>query len=847
LTIGSGNAGRPPALHFSGLHPLHRVNPMLSQLGKYEIRRELGRGAMGVVYEAYDPMIKRRVALKTIRPDQLAGERPDDVVARFRREAQAAGRLSHPNVVSIYECDEDNGTWFIAMEFVDGRELKEAFAADERFRPADIERIMAQILAALDYSHRQGVVHRDVKPANIFLLRDGTVKVADFGIAHIESSNLTVVGTVVGTPNYMSPEQIMGLPVDGRSDIFSAGVILYQFLTGERPFAGSSTTTMQKVLKEDPLPPSTLNVQLAPVIDAVVRKALAKRADDRFQTAQAFAAALHAAMQVSAAEKMAAAADPDATLPNVATLEAAAPAKPAAAAPPAAAPPPVQAQRPAAPPPAVQSQRSAAPPPPAHSQRTAVAVVAGIAVIGVASLAATWWLWPRADPGATARIVPSAPSVQATAAAAIAASKPAGGVMADNAGSSAAGSLASAAAADSPPAAPGSLVISAIGLADPSDPRYLNDKTLLQTDARTDSKRQLVEKALVMLLDRQSFATNYDVLESRVMSKSGDFINAIVREGEPRIGKDGLMSVATQAVVNVRAVQQSLNQLSRDERVALIRASGDPRVSVSVTVRDADEPGAPPQPSPIAENILKERIKSFGFRTWSDDAAAGGQGADFAVTGEASVKRLATRLAASGLVITKYALSSWTVKSMNRVTGEEIYFNTTLPQGLGSWASEEEALRAIGAKVADQFSRDLFLQHVNVTGRKITLVVTGMPDPASEELLARELLGLPSVLAAHPGPPAKPRLYDLQVGTAQTGSDAIASDVIAPLNAKLGQACFAIGVVDGSRVAITFAQQCADASLHSRLETNPPASLYGAPPARQKAIIKNPDTLRKLV
>ena len=192
------------------------------------------------------------------------------MIARFRREAQAAGRLSHPNIVSIYECDEDGGTWFIAMELVDGRELKDYFAADVRFRSADVERIMTQILAALEYSHRRGVVHRDIKPANVFLLADGTVKVTDFGIAHIESSNLTQVGTVVGTPNYMSPEQIMGLPVDGRSDLFSAGVILYQFLTGERPFAGSSTTTMQKVLKEEPLPPSTLNVQLPDAMDEVM-------------------------------------------------------------------------------------------------------------------------------------------------------------------------------------------------------------------------------------------------------------------------------------------------------------------------------------------------------------------------------------------------------------------------------------------------------------------------------------------------------------------------------------------------------------------------------------------------
>ena len=235
-----------------------------STLGKYEVRREIGRGAMGVVYEGYDPQIKRVVALKTIRPDQLQGGDPATVIARFRREAQAAGRLSHPNIVSIYDFGEDAGVWYIAMEFVKGRELKECFEANERFRTADIVRIMAQILAALDYSHRQGVIHRDIKPANIFLLDDGTVKVADFGIAHIDSSNLTQVGTVLGTPSYMSPEQILGLPVDGRSDLFSAGVVLYQFLTGERPFAGSATTTMQKVLKEEPLPPSTLNVQVLP-------------------------------------------------------------------------------------------------------------------------------------------------------------------------------------------------------------------------------------------------------------------------------------------------------------------------------------------------------------------------------------------------------------------------------------------------------------------------------------------------------------------------------------------------------------------------------------------------------
>src|SRR2546429_2848354 len=267
----------------------------ITRLGKYEIRRELGRGAMGVVYEGYDPLIKRVVALKTIRADQLAGENAETVIARFRREAQAAGRLSHPSVVSIYDFGEEEGVWYIAMEYVNGRELKDHFQANERFTTADIVRIMGQILDALDYSHRQGVIHRDIKPANIILLADGSVKVADFGIAHIETSNMTQVGTTLGTPAYMSPEQIMGLPVDGRSDLFSAGVILYQFLTGERPFSGTSTTTMRKVLEENPLPPSRFNVQAPPAMDTVVRKALAKRPEERYQSAGEFAAALNAA------------------------------------------------------------------------------------------------------------------------------------------------------------------------------------------------------------------------------------------------------------------------------------------------------------------------------------------------------------------------------------------------------------------------------------------------------------------------------------------------------------------------------------------------------------------------
>ncbi len=690
------------------------------------------------------------------------------------------------------------------MEYVQGRELKECFESNERFRIADIGRIMGQILGALDYSHRQGVIHRDIKPANIFLLPDGSVKVADFGIAHIEASNLTQAGTVMGTPSYMSPEQIQGLPVDGRSDLFSAGVILYQFLTGERPFAGSSTTTMQKVLKEDPMPPSLLNVQVMPEMDAVVRKALAKRPDDRYQSAREFADAINAAVAIADATATATMTTSDATLiaPIAATPK---PAAASAAAPVAPVPPPA----PAAP--------SGAPRNPAF---------AVVAIAALVAIAAGGWFWYQHQNAATttaaqapANVATAPPAPPATPTPPAIATKP----------------------------APGTLTITAVGLVDPSDPRYQGDKALMQGDLRADSKSQLVEKAIGLLVDTGSIAKNYDLLKTRLMSKSGDYIMAVVRESPPEMGKDGLMSMTTEAVVNVKAVQKSLNQMTRDERIEFIRASGDPKISVAITVRDADAPDAPPQASPVAENLLKERIKAFGFRTWSEGTTgADDKGADFAVLGEAKIKKLSLQLQASGVTVTKYALTSWTVKCTDRETGEEIYFNTALPQGMGSFATEEEALKAIGAKIADEFSREFFLQHANVASQKVALAVDGMPSAAAEEDLARELVGLPAVLAAKALPAAKPRVYELELAGSGPVADLIANGILKPLNAQLGQACFSLGASAADKVAVVLDKRCADAAVLSRLETNPPAGLYGAPPARQKAVVRNPEMLKKL-
>src|SRR5512140_1885806 len=312
----------------------------MNKLGKYQIRRTLGQGAMGIVYEGFDPAIERVVAIKTILPSQLGADFAG-VMARFKREAQAAGRLNHPGIVTIYDYGEeiaedlsdeeatmmaapaDKSTGqrvaYIAMEFVRGRELKDAFTQGERFPLATVAHIMTQVLDALDHAHAQGVVHRDIKPANLIVLPDGRVKIADFGIARIGASELTQTGAVLGTPSYMSPEQFTSQPVDGRSDLFSCGVILYQLLTGEKPFTGESTTTiMYKVLREDPVPPSELNLALVPELDAVLKKALAKAPAQRFQPRPALAQALTTAITADPVAAGAPAAQPALAAPPVA-------------------------------------------------------------------------------------------------------------------------------------------------------------------------------------------------------------------------------------------------------------------------------------------------------------------------------------------------------------------------------------------------------------------------------------------------------------------------------------------------------------------------------------------------
>jgi serine/threonine protein kinase len=263
----------------------------MDRIGRYKIIRELGRGAMGVVYHAIDPNIGRPVAIKTI---HFGGNRKPEEIEKMRerlfREARSAGMLSHPGIVTIYDVEQQGELAYIAMEYVDGPTLDQLLSESE---PLDAERmfsILGQTAVALDYAHSKGIVHRDIKPANIMIAADGTSKIADFGIAKITAAeNLTMTGSIVGTPHYMSPEQVQGQHVDGRSDQFSLAVIAYEMLTGEKPYTGEHlTTVVYKIVAEEPVLPRRLNPSLSTGIENVLRKALSKKPDARYRNCQEF-------------------------------------------------------------------------------------------------------------------------------------------------------------------------------------------------------------------------------------------------------------------------------------------------------------------------------------------------------------------------------------------------------------------------------------------------------------------------------------------------------------------------------------------------------------------------------
>lgn len=264
----------------------------LKKLGRYDIVRVLGEGAMGLLYEARDPNLDRRVAIKTIRVENLSGQAQIEYEARFRTEARSAARLQHPNIVSVYDSGRDRSVAYLVMEFVHGEDLKQLLDSGRVFTLEQSLRMMRDLLAALDYAHRQSVVHRDVKPANLLVEASGRVKLTDFGVARIQDSGeaTRTKGSMVGTLKHMSPEQVQGQAVDARADLFSAGIVLYQLLTGKRPFDGDSQfAIIQQIVGVMPPAPSSVNSRLPVALDAVVERALAKSRDERYASAHEFA------------------------------------------------------------------------------------------------------------------------------------------------------------------------------------------------------------------------------------------------------------------------------------------------------------------------------------------------------------------------------------------------------------------------------------------------------------------------------------------------------------------------------------------------------------------------------
>jgi eukaryotic-like serine/threonine-protein kinase len=263
---------------------------MISQLGRYEVLGELGQGAMGVVYRAKDPLIDRVVAIKTINLG-LAMDEKEEYEGRFYQEAKAAGRLNHPNIVTIYDVGKSGDVAYIAMEFLEGRELRDIMNESALLPVEQVLNIVAQVAQGLAYAHEHDIVHRDVKPSNIMVISDGHVKITDFGIARMASSSVrTQTGMVLGSPKYMSPEQVMGKAIDQRSDIFSLGVMLYEMLTGQAPFNGENVNAiMYQTLNAVPPPPDTLNPAVPEMVNFIMAKALAKGLEDRYQNAKDFA------------------------------------------------------------------------------------------------------------------------------------------------------------------------------------------------------------------------------------------------------------------------------------------------------------------------------------------------------------------------------------------------------------------------------------------------------------------------------------------------------------------------------------------------------------------------------
>ena len=414
---------------------------------------------------------------------------------------------------------------------------------------------------------------------------------------------------------------------------------------------------------------------------------------------------------------------------------------------------------------------------------------------------------------------------------------------------------------------PQTITVTAEGLADPNSPAYAKDKGLLLDDLRRDAKAQILEKAVGSYVETATLMENYALVSDKVFSRSQGLIKKVLKESDPWIGDDGFAHLLMKAEVFTGELEQALNEMSKSERISLLKEKGDPRISVAIFIRDAARgPDIAPERSEIAENILKERIKSFGYRVWSeeqaDKLAAGGKdgegeankaaarpdAADFSILGEAKFKAISAKLPASGLTITKYALTSFSVKCVDNHTGEEIYYNNKVPKKT-TWPDEDQAIEEVGRMIGAEFSKEFFEEHLSAPSRIFQLQVEGLPSYDAGQLLKKEFIGLRGVLNVDFREFDKKgqSLYEIEfAGSRGNFNDFIYTAILEPLNKKVGGGAFDLESAHGDVVVLGYAAALDDKALTDKLKSAVPASLADASPERIKKLVKSEETMKKV-
>ncbi len=392
------------------------------------------------------------------------------------------------------------------------------------------------------------------------------------------------------------------------------------------------------------------------------------------------------------------------------------------------------------------------------------------------------------------------------------------------------------------------IIVSAEGLVDANADIYKKDKGLMIDDLRKDARRQIIEKAVGVYVDSSTLVENYTVINDKVLSKSQGLIKEIIKESEPWLGKDGFMHILMKAEVYIGDVKSAIQDLSKERRISIIKEQGNPKIAVRIFVKDAERSvDNIKERSSVAENVLKEYIKGFGYTVWSDDVNAKDKQFDFLIEGEAKFQKLSHVLSASSVRIEKFVLTSWSVKCLNTHTGEEIYFNNKVPQKK-SWNSEDAAVEEIGRMIGSEFSRDFFAEHLQQPSRVYQLKLAGLPDYDTAELFKKEFIGLRNILNVdfRNFQANGSSLFEIEFAGLRGNFNTVVNEgIIKPLNAKVGVNAFHFTASHGDVIEIVYTGK-GKQELLKAMEEIPPASLVQAGPERLKEIAKSPESKKKV-